>query len=321
MTTTGPLVVGVDLGGTHMQIGVVDAADRVAGRARRLTQAEQGRDAVIGRIVEGIEEACATAGARLADLAGVGVGAPGAIDVATGVVLEAPNLRWTNVPLARRLSDALGGLPVLLDNDVNVAVWGEHGLGAGAGAADLLGVWIGTGIGGGLILGGRLYQGGSGTAGEIGQMILFPGAPLGARTLEENCSRRQIIDRLVRLVRSNHPSSLLERLNETNSLTSADLAQAYTGGDDLTRRVLDEAADMLAVTIAGVVTLLGLRLVILGGGLSEELGQPFADRVAAAARPRVFPKALQSLEVRATTLADRAGLLGAALLARERFRR
>ncbi len=319
MATRGTLVVGVDLGGTHMQIGVVDASDRIVGRAKRLTQAEQGRDAVIGRIVEAIDEACAAAGARPSDLAGVGVGAPGAVDVAAGVVLEAPNLRWNNVPLAHRLANALAGPPILLDNDVNVAVFGENRLGAGANASDLLGVWIGTGIGGGLILGGRLYHGASGTAGEIGQMILLPGAPLGARTLEENCSRRQTIERLVRLVRSNHPSSLLEQLNEKNSLTSADVAQAYNNNDNLTRRVIDETADMLAVTIAGVVTLLGLHRVILGGGLSEELGQPFADRVAAAARPLVFPKSLQSLEVLPTRLADQAGLLGAALLAREQF--
>ena len=319
MATKSPLVVGVDLGGTHMQIGVVDQANLVVGRAKRMTQAEQGRDAVIARIVEGVEEACAQAGVRAADIASVGVGAPGAIDLAAGVVLEAPNLRWNNVPLAQRLSAAVGGRPVLLDNDVNVAVYGENRLGAGAGARDLLGVWIGTGIGGGLILNGSLYQGASGTAGEIGQMVLFPAAPLGSRTLEENCSRRQIIDRLSRLIRSNRESSLSDKLNESGRLTSSDIAQAYKKGDDLTRRVMDEVADMLSVTISGVVTLLGLRRVILGGGLSEELGQEFADLVAAHARTRVFPKALQTLEVVATKLADDAGLLGAALLAREKY--
>lgn len=319
MAGSEPLVVGVDLGGTHMQVGVVDSLNRIVGRAKRMTKAEEGRDAVIGRIAEGIEEACGEAGVQPGALAAVGVGAPGAIDLAAGVVLEAPNLRWNHVPLAQRLSDAVGGRPVLLDNDVNVAVYGENRLGAGNNARDLLGVWIGTGVGGGLILNGALYQGASGTAGEIGQMTLFSGAPLGARTLEENCSRRQIVDRLSRLIRSNHQSSLAQKLNEQERLSSSDVAQAFEKGDQLTRRVLEEVADMLAVTISGVVTLLGLQRVVLGGGLSEELGQPFADLVAARARERVFPKALQSLEVVATKLADEAGLLGAALLAREKY--
>lgn len=320
MAAKGPLVVGVDLGGTHMQIGVVDGSDRIMGRAKRMTDAEQGRDAVIGRISEAIDEACAGAGVKPSELAGIGVGAPGAIDAAKEVVLEAPNLRWNNVRLAERLSAAVGGRPVLLENDVNVAVYGENRLGAGGGARDLLGVWIGTGVGGGLILNGRLYEGASGTAGEIGQMILLPGAPLGGRTLEENCSRRQIVDRLSRLIRANHSSSLAEKLNEQHRISSSDVAQAYQQGDALTRRVLEEVADFLAVTISGVVTLLGLQRVILGGGLSEELGQPFADLVRDRARERVFPRALgDALEVLATRLQADAGLLGAALLARDKF--
>jgi glucokinase len=149
----GKLVVGIDLGGTNMQIGVVDPSYKICARSKRKTKAAEGCEAVVQRIVEGVEEACQNAGIRAADLGGLGIGAPGAVDPKRGVVLEAVNLRWSDVPLCDILSKRLG-IPVMLDNDVNVAVYGENRLGAGENARDLLGVWIGTGIGGGLILNG-----------------------------------------------------------------------------------------------------------------------------------------------------------------------
>src|SRR5262249_29484832 len=159
----------------------------------------EGRDAVLSRIVDGIEEACTQAKIRMSELGGVGIGAPGAIDPAGGIVIEAVNLRWNDVPLAKLLGDKLR-LPVFVDNDVNVAVYGENKLGAGENARDLLGVWLGTGIGGGLILNGELYYGNFFTSGEIGHTTLFPGNPPGARSFEQNCSRTSIVERLVKLI-------------------------------------------------------------------------------------------------------------------------
>lgn len=311
-----PIVVGIDLGGTHMQVGAVDASNAVIGRSRRKTLPDEGPDAVIARIADAVQEAVRGAGRSLDEVSAIGVGAPGAIDLSRGVVLEAPNLRWNSVPLAERLSACLAGRPVVVDNDVNAAVLGENRFGAGGDARDVLGVWIGTGIGGGLILDGRLYHGSSGTAGEIGQTILFPGAPLGWRTLEQNCSRSHLADRLVRLIRANHASALAADAGK-GEIGAGAIARAYAQGDELTRRVVDEAVELLAVSVANCVTLLGLPMVILGGGLSEELGQPFADRLASAMRPHVFPAALRACKVVVTRLADDAGLLGAAILARD----
>jgi glucokinase len=310
-----PPVAGIDLGGTNIQIGVVDEANAIIGRAKLKTRADKGPDAVIARIIEGLNEACVKAGVRPADLRAIGVGAPGAIDTARGVVVEAPNLRWNNLNLAQRLRAAANNTPVLVDNDVNAAVYGENRLGAGGNAADLLGVWIGTGIGGGLILNGSLYRGALGTAGEIGQTTLFPGAPLGWRTLEQNCSRSHIANRLQRLIDANNPSSLAARA-DISELGATPIAEAYRAGDPLVRRVVDEATGLLAVSVASAVTLLSLPLVILGGGWAEAFGEDLAQSLKEKMTPHLFPASLRECRVAVTTLADDAGLLGAALLAR-----
>src|SRR5690606_36450315 len=138
MAETSPIV-GIDLGGTNMQIGVVNGDHKVIGRAKRKSKPEEGRDRVIQRIVEGVREACEDAKIDIKDVAAIGIGAPGAIDPETGTVLEAVNLRWDNVPLADLLSKQTG-CRVVVDNDVNAAVYGENRLGAGENARDLLGV-------------------------------------------------------------------------------------------------------------------------------------------------------------------------------------
>jgi glucokinase len=313
------LVVGIDLGGTNMQIGVVDRDRRVIGHGKKKTKPEEGRDAILSRIAEGIEDACADAKVKPSDLAGVGIGAPGAIDHATGTVLEAVNLRWNDVPLADLLSKRVGK-PVFVDNDVNVAVYGEYKLGAGENARDLLGVWIGTGIGGGLILNGQLYQGSFMTAGEIGHTVLFPGNPPGTRSLEQNCSRTNIVDRILKLIRSNHKSIVPSLVDgDLSQVKSKTIAKAYQMGDELTVEVVDNAAELLGVSIAGVVTLLSLGRVVLGGGLTEALGDALVDKVKKSVRTHVFPEKCRSVKVVGTKLLDEAGILGAALIAYEKL--
>ncbi len=317
MADTRP-VVGIDLGGTNMQIGVVSREAKVIARAKRKTKADEGQEAVLSRIVEGVAEACVEAGMRPSDIAAVGIGAPAAVDPTTGMVLDAVNLRWNDVPLA----DILGkrfGKPVVVDNDVNVAVYGENRLGAGENARDLLGVWVGTGIGGGLILDGKLYYGPFMTAGEIGHMIAMPGNQPGTRSLEHNCSRTSVVERLVRLIRSNRKSIIPELVDgDLDDVKSKVVAKAYQMGDELTVMVVDETADLLGTCIAGVVTLLSLGRVVLGGGLTEALGEPFVDRVKKATRRDVFPDRCRAVKVVETKLRDDAGVLGAALLAMEK---
>jgi glucokinase len=314
----GP-VIGIDLGGTNMQVGIVGADDKLLARAKRKTKAEEGLNAILDRIVQAIEECRRESKVRLTDLAGLGIGAPGAVDPHEGVVLEAVNLRWNDVPLAELLSDRLG-IPCFVDNDVNAAIFGENQLGAGQQSDNVLGVWVGTGIGGGLILNRKLYYGHYLTAGEIGHMILFPNNPPGSRSLEHNCSRTAVVERVQKLMRANRKSSILEMVGgDWDKVRSKTLAKAYQDGDELAIEVVDDSADMLGVAIGSIVTLLSLERVVLGGGLTEAMGQPFVDRVQKQVRRYAFPDRCKRVQVVASELEDDAGLMGAAMIARDRI--
>ena len=325
--TKNDLYIGIDLGGTNMQVGVVRADAReigpteaILGTDRKKTKAVEGFDAVLDRLVDAVQSTCKQADVALSDIRGVGIGAPGAVDAREGIVIEAVNLRWNDIPLAKILSGRLDDTPVAVDNDVNVAIYGEFVLGAARNARDILGVWIGTGIGGGLILDGKLYYGHHHTAGEIGQMHLFPSNPPGLRTLEEICSRTNVVDRTVKLISSNHKSMLTEiSEGRYEKIRSTALAKAWGAGDALTREVVSDAACLLGQHIGSVVTLLSLEMAVIGGGLTEAIGEPFVDLVRQSARATVFPDVCQSVKIVSSELLDNAGLLGAAMIAADRL--
>jgi glucokinase len=313
------LLVGIDLGGTNMQIGVVSPENRIIGRSKKKTRASEGLTHVLDRIVAGVREACEEARVPQGQLAGVGIGAPGAIDPASGVVLQAPNLHWKDVPLSILLRRRLG-VPVVVDNDVNAAIYGEWKLGAGKGVDDLLGIWLGTGVGGGLILNGKLYYGGFFTAGEIGHCTLFPNTPPGSRKVEENLSRTALVDRILRLIKGGHRSMIPQLADhDLTEVRAKTLATAFQRGDRVTHAVMHDAFNLLGVTIASSVTLLSLPRVVIGGGLTEAMGDMLVKPVRESVKRHVFPEVLRRVEVVATKLEADAGLLGAALLARERL--
>jgi glucokinase len=322
MTRGGKLgpVVGIDLGGTNMQIGVVDAGGAIIGRCKRKTKADLGQAAVIDRLVEGVRRACEEGGLDRSAVMAVGIGAPGAIDIPNGVVLEAPNLRWNNAPL-RDLLEATLRCKVVVDNDVNVAVWGEAMVGAAKGRRHVLGVWLGTGVGGGLVLDGKLWHGPCFTAGEIGQTVITPGGPPGLLTVEDHCSRTGMSGILRKLMHMDR-SSILHQLtdDEHGSISSKALAEAVRSGDVTACRVVDHAADLVGVAIANWVTVLSIDTVVVGGGVAEALGEPFLDKVRATFRRHVFPARLRDCMIAASVLCDDAGVVGAALLAQDAMR-
>lgn len=314
------LAVGIDLGGTNIGAGVIDIAGNVFGRSRAKTRAEDGVDPVLDRVAQCAHEACAHAGVDIARVAAVGIGAPGPVQPSDGVVLEAVNLRWDHVPAARLLAQRLGGPEVFLDNDVNVAVFGESRMGAGRGATDILGCWVGTGVGGGLILDGRIYYGKHFSAGEIGHMILVPGAAPGSRSLEHNCSRTAIVARITQLVEANRKSIVPALVDgKMHKVKSKTLAEAYNSGDELTVEVIQDAAQRLGMGIGSIVTLLSLERVVLGGGLTEALGDPWVEHVRDAVVRTVFPDVVKQVDVVASELEDDAGIVGAGLIALHRL--
>ena len=320
MTTTRPpneWVVGVDLGGTNMLAIVLDPTNKIVGRKHARTEPQRGADDVIDRLVEIVNDACREAGTSLTEIGAVGIAAAGAIDIPNGIILVAPNLHWENLPLLDRLREKIGR-PVVLENDVNGAVWGEHHLGAGAGHGDVLGVWVGTGIGGGLILDGHIHHGAFFTAGEIGHTILTPNGGPGQRTVEDHCGRIGVI-RALREQLDSHPESMLNEVGKGDgvAIDMGMLAEAYAAGDALTQQVVHRAADLLGIAIANWVTVLALDTVIVGGGMTEALGEPYLQQIRRSFEATVFPARSRACRLVSTQLKGDAGPLGAALLARQ----
>lgn len=311
--------IGVDLGGTNIQAGVLGGKGQLLARGSVKTKAEGGSKAVIRRIADLVEQVIADSGIRRSRLGGLGIGAPGAIDITRGVVIEAVNLRWNNYPLARELSKATG-LAVTVDNDVNMGTWGEHQLGAGRGQSDMLGIFVGTGIGGGLVLNGELYHGRLMTAGEIGHEVIRADAPLGRRTLENVASRTAVVNLLTQLIQANHKSLLVDLTGgDLTKIRSKVLAEALEKRDELTVSVVRQAATYVGIAAANAVTLLSLPCVVIGGGMASALGRPYLEWVREAFMERVFPRKLRKCRVVLTRLHDDAGVVGAALLARQRL--
>ena len=313
-------VVGIDLGGTNMQVGVVAPDGSVVGRAKRKTKADKPKDELIARIAETVNRACDDAGVSLADIAGVGIGAPGAIQPNTGVVVEAPNLRWRNVNLASELGAALNGAAVVVENDVNAAIWGENRAGAGENATDLLGVWVGTGVGGGLALQGKLWLGPLGAAGELGHQTIRPDGPhcgCGNRgCLEAIASGTAIAAEGVRLMKSGLAPALHERVEGSADRVTVREMAAIADQDLRIKESLVDAGKAIGIAAANVVTILHPDLVVLGGGVAE-IGPLLVDTVRQVIRDRVGMFPTDNVRVERSLLGDQAGLKGALALAVE----
>jgi glucokinase len=310
---------GIDLGGTKIQTVVVDADDKVLGEARRPTPASGGPEDVAKEMAECLQEAAAQAKVETGDLGGVGVGSPGDADEKTGVVSDARNLpNWIDpFPLADKLTDQLGP-PVKIGNDVSVAVQGEFKLGAGKEFNTVLGVWWGTGVGGGLILDGKQWLG-RGAAGEIGHVVVKRGGArctCGRKGCMEAYAGRLAMELQVRKdVKQGAKTDLFKIMEERgrDRLTSGVWARALKHGDDLATIMIDRAVKALGVGIASSVNLLDPEAVIIGGGLGVRFGEKYVRRIAARMHPHLFVDE-RPPEMRLAALGDLGGAIGAALL-------
>jgi len=310
---TPPITAGIDLGATHAQIGLVDGTGRLLARSSMMTNPDKGHEDIIARLGEAVEEVCAQADIKLADIHGLGIGAPGVIDLSTGTVIEAPNIRWQNVPLAERLGRHLGGIRVVVDNDVNTATLGECAYGSARDVQNALGVWVGTGVGGAVVCCGRIAHGGFGSGGEIGQSILYPDAPKNKRLLEHHTSRGFVTKRIIARIAQGEPS----KLDVGGRVTAANLREALDEGDEIVRDEIARAARLLGIGIANVLCIIASPVVILGGGLTEVMGQAYAQLVSESIEAHLFPKTGRpTIDVRLTELRENAGLIGAAVMAR-----
>jgi len=317
----GGLRGGIDLGGTKIQAVVVDAGNRVLGEARHPTPTAGGPRDVAGELVRAMEEAASAAGVPTAELEAVGVGAPGATDARAGTVTSAGNLPgWSGTfPLAQALAEPLG-TRIVLGNDVQVATDAEAELGAAREFSSLLGVFWGTGVGGGVVLDGRPWVG-RGAAGEIGHVVVKVGGarcPCGRRgCMEAYAGRRAMEDRARRRVEKGERTVLFDLMEHKGRtrLTSGIWARALERDDKLATELIDEALAALGAGVASACNVLDVECVVIGGGLGVRLGEPYAQRIAEAMRPHLFFEEMPV--VRTAQLGDLGGAVGAALLARD----
>jgi glucokinase len=310
---------GVDLGGTKIQT-VILRDGKVVGSARVLTPQTGDPSDVIDAIVGTIRTSLKGGALADADLAGIGIGTPGEIDAHAGAVLLAANVPGftDRVELGPSVSAAFDGIRVRVDNDVSVGVLGEYRRGAGRPFRNVLGVWVGTGVGGGLVIDGELHDG-RGTAGEIGHMVAKPGGrrcSCGRRGCVEAYAGRASMERRARrLAERGHKTSLFRimRKRGRERLTSGVYARALERGDRMTQKLIEDATWALGIGLASAQNLLDLEAIIVGGGLGDRLGQPFVDRVVAQMRPHLFVAGNPPAVVR-TELGDLGGAVGAAVL-------
>ena len=307
--------IGIDLGGTKIYGVRLKGADLdVVAEAKGKTPVQGGPLGVVDAIAKVVSEL----GIGKGDT--IGVGAPGVIDVEKGVVRAAPNLPGWIEPFALgpALAETLGVDRVVVDNDVNVGVVAEHRLGAGRDADELLGVFVGTGVGGGLILDGKLRRGATGLAGEIGHVVVVPGGrscSCGGRGHLEAYAGRAGMERRAKALENKGQDTARVDLAKAKRMTSSVWAKALAAGDQVAIDLIDEAVGALGRALAGVILTLDLQLVVVGGGLADRLGAAFVGRIEQAVRSDLFGGGGSPVRVVSAELGDRAGAIGAALLA------
>lgn len=313
-------VVGVDIGGTKLAVGAVPFA---GGQPRALrtspTEGHRGAPFVVDRIaemVQGVIDDLERDGGVPRDrVVGVGIGSPGPLDRESGVVIESPNLGWDHLPL-RDLVCAATGLPATLDNDANCAVYGEWWMGAGRGYQTLVGVTIGTGIGGGLVIDGKVYHGASDAAGEIGHTTIdLTGRKCACGNygcLEAYASGPNIAARAVEGIQAGIESGLSDMVDgDLDLITAATVYEGAVRGDPYANEVIRETAQILGAGIANLINILNPEAVVIAGGVARA-GEHLMVPLRATVRRRAFRSAWEACTVLMAELPDTAGLIGAA---------
>jgi glucokinase len=300
------VVIGVDLGGTNLRSALVNRNGDVSAKAKEPTGASEGHAKVVLKLIENIKGQRDRALRRGVRVAAVGVGAPGVIHADTGVVVKSPNFPdWNNLPLKKELEAALS-LPVSVENDANAAALGEQWRGAGQGLASMIFLTLGTGVGGGIVLDGRIWSGADGMAGEIGHMTIIPdGRKCGCGNtgcLEMYASSRGIV------------MTYQERSPRSKVITSEEIYQSARDGDVLAGDVMNDMGRVLGIGIANLINIFNPEMIVIGGGV-KDAWPLFIDAVRKEIRKRAFEYPAARTQIVPSVLGDDAGMVGAAALA------
>ncbi|MDD4876326.1 MAG: ROK family protein [Dehalococcoidales bacterium] len=318
-TAKNSLVLGVDLGGTKTETSLVNETGYILVSHSIPTQPEKGPDRIIDSIIESVN-ICLYKANQSAQFLGIGIA--GQIEKDTGIVRFSPNLDWHNIPLQAKLEDKLA-LPVIVTNDVRAATYGEWLYGAGQGINDLICLFVGTGVGGGIVSNGKLLEGCNNTSGEFGHMtIVSNGRQCHCRNqgcLEAYAGGWAIRERAQEIVH-NEPKAgelLLALAGSTENISAATVTEAYMNGDPLAQRIVEDTAQFLAAGLVGVINAFNPCLVILGGGVIQGLPK-YISLVQHIVHSRALETALKGLHIVPAALGNKAGVIGAAAFARHR---
>jgi len=316
-----PFAVGLDLGGTKILAAVFDGRNRILAREKKSTKPDLGPEVVLDRIAECVNEALAVSAVAHNSVCAVGVGVPGMVDTRAGVVRVAPNLHWQNLPFAKLLQARIH-IPVVVVNDVQAGTTAVQHLGAGRKLKDFVCMFIGTGIGGGIVINGEQYRGSAGMGGEIGHMaVIADGGPkcgCGNRgCMEAVASCGAIVRRVIEEMKEGRKTVVRDLCDgDTRRIRSRIIAEAYLEGDKLVREIIDDACRYIGIGAANLINVLNPQAVILGGGLIEALGDKMLPRIRKSAWQHVIGATDERVKIVDSGLGDDAGVLGGALVAR-----
>jgi glucokinase len=322
MLKPGEYVIGLDIGGTKMMACVMDHSFKVVGRCRKKSKSEKKLDEKPeDRIVRIVRAAIDDSGNK--PIKGIGVGSPGPLDPKTGVIIDTPNLGWKNFPLADVLRKAFD-VPVLVDNDVNVGTYGEYTFGKVRNCKHVAGIFPGTGIGGAIIIDGKLYHGFSGSTAEIGHMTLEVDGPYcgcGKRgCLEALASRIAIASQVAALAaRGDAPYIVKNCGTDLGKIRSGIIAEAIEKGEKMVEGVVRKAAYYTGIAAGNMINIMSPEAVVLGGGLVEAMESLYMEEVQRAIESHAMPFLRKGVKVVAAKLGDDAGVMGAAYLIAERI--
>lgn len=309
--------IGIDLGGTKILIGLVEKeSGKVVSHIKKKTKKEKGPENIVRKMVEGVEELLEESGKSFMEISSIGIGSAGQIDRKNGIIIGAPNLDCYNLNLKEILQNKFN-IPVFVGNDVEVATIGEQKFGAGKGCTDFVCVFVGTGIGSAIVKNGHIIYGATGTAGELGHIIVdLNGRPCACGAhgcLEAYASRSAIETRIEGALKKGRKSCISEYLEEGKAITSSMIRKSIEREDELVTQCVSEASEYLSGGLASVINLINPELIILGGGLIEAVDY-FYKQTIKKAKSKSLPVPAEKIRFSKTILGDYSGVIGAALL-------
>lgn len=312
--------IGIDIGGTKILVALLDDKFDVLVTQKSKVDANKGEKVFFQSLVDGIKEVCKEGGVPLRQIQSIGIGCPGMIQNPQGVITLSPNISFMkNYPLREKVNRRFK-VPVVVENDVNAGLYGEHAFGAARGVENVVGIFLGTGVGGALILDGKIYRGASGAAGEIGHTFLSIPSLLSSfdreGTLESKVGRHAISSEAGNLMLKQQAPKLYAQVGyDVKKIKSKVLLKSLEGNDKAIQKLIQDKARLLGISMANVVNLLNPQMIVLGGGVVESMEEWIVPTAKETMRKYAMPPIVKSVKVVAAKCGDYAIVKGAAKLA------